>query len=112
MLAHWQRPPNRGHDVSALTAIGSPAIAASQSGASKTALRAELTRYEKQRTECVNCSSARTIEGKRNIQNLDSQIDTLKAKLTVVAQSHAPASASEARSSTAPSAAGRIDVYA
>ncbi len=96
----------------ALTAIGSPAISASPSVVSKTALRADLERYEKERTECVNCVSAKTPEGQRNIHNLDAQISTLRTELTAVARPDASASASEARSSTAPAAAGRIDVYA
>lgn len=80
----------------------------------KTALRADLARYERVRTDCVNCSSAKTIEGKRNIQNLDTQISAIKAKLTVVPQPGASASVAggEARSSTATATAGRIDVYA
>ncbi len=98
--------------MSSLTAIGSPGIAVSQTGASKTALRAQLARYEKVRTDCVNCSSASTIEGKRNIQNLDTQISTLKAQLTVVPQSDASASSGEATSTSAPAAVGRVDVYA
>ncbi len=81
---------------------------------SRTALRAELARYERVRTDCVNCSSAKTIEGKRNIQSLDTQISALKAKLTVVQQPDASTSraGSEAVSSSAPAPAGRIDVYA
>jgi hypothetical protein len=79
---------------------------------SKAALRAELARYEKVRSDCVNCPSAKTIEGERNIQNLDTQISALKAKLTVVAQPDASASGAESRSSTAPAVVGRIDVYA
>jgi hypothetical protein len=79
---------------------------------SKTALRAELARYERVRSDCVNCSSAKTIEGKRNIQNLDTQISALKAKLTGVPQPNAATTGvAEARSSTTPATAGRIDVY-
>jgi hypothetical protein len=75
-------------------------------------LRAELARYEKVRSDCVNCSSSGTIEGKRNIQTLDTQISTLKARLTVVPQAAAPVSSVDARSASAPVAAGRVDVYA
>jgi hypothetical protein len=109
-----------------LAAIGSSAVGAAQSGTSKTALRADLARYERVRTDCVNCSSAKTIEGKRNIQNLDTQISAIKAKLTVVPQAGAAASVagSQARSSaatatatatataSASASAGRVDVYA
>src|SRR4051812_24793067 len=98
--------------MSGLTAIGSPAAGSAQSSMSKTALRAELARYERVRSDCVNCSSAKTIEGKRNIQNLDTQISALKAKLTVVPKPDASTSGAEARSSTTPATAGRIDVYA
>jgi hypothetical protein len=98
--------------MSRLSAIGSPASGFAQTSLSKTALRVELARYEKVRSDCVNCASAETIEGKRNIQNLDTRISALKAKLAVVAQPDASATAGEARSSTASAVAGRIDVYA
>jgi hypothetical protein len=98
--------------MSSLSAIGSPASGSAQSGMSKTALRAEIARYERVRSDCVNCSSAKTIEGQRNIQSLDTQISALKAKLTVVPRPEASTTGAEARSSSTPATAGRIDVYA
>jgi hypothetical protein len=76
-------------------------------------LRADLSRYEHQLSDCVNCASASTPEGKQNIQDLSGQISTLKAKLNVVPPPDVTASPSESRSATASSAVGgRIDVYA
>jgi hypothetical protein len=96
-----------------MTAIGSTLAASSQSAVSRAAMRADLARYEKELAECVNCASASTPEGKRNIQDLGAQIGTLKARLSVVPQSGVPASAGESRSATAFSAiGGRVDVYA
>ena len=104
--------PDRNRDVAGLTSIGSSPLSASPGGASNTGLRAQLSRYEKERSACVNCASADTIEGKRNIQNIDSEINSLKARLTAVPRADATVSSVEARTATAPAAAGRIDVYA
>jgi len=98
--------------VSSLTAIGSAAIAGSQTPTSKASLRADLARYEKERSACVNCASAETIDGKRNIQTLDTRINALKAQLTTVPRAAPSASVDESRSATAPVATGRIDVFA
>jgi hypothetical protein len=97
----------------AMTAIGSAVTASSQGAVSRVALRADLSRHEKQLSDCVNCASASTPEGKRNIQDLGAQISSLKAKLNVVPRASAAASVGEAKSATASSVVGsRIDVYA
>jgi hypothetical protein len=96
-----------------MTAIGSTPTASSQSAVSRAALRADLARYEKELSECVNCASASTPEGKRNIQDLGAQIGTLKARLNAVPQPEASASAGESRSATEFAAiGGRLNVYA
>jgi len=98
--------------MSALPAIGTVATAKPQSGSAGAAIRAQIARFEKQRSDCVNCSSAKTTEGQQNIRNLDSQIHSLKTQLLKVQQ---PASAQRVegdRSSAARVTAGRIDVYA
>jgi len=70
-----------------------------QGGSGNTSLRAQIARVEKERSECVNCASAKTLQGKQNIQSLDSEIKTLKAQLTTTQP-------------TASTVGGRIDVYA
>ena len=96
-----------------MTAIGTTVSAYSQSGVSRAAIRADLARYEHKLSDCVNCASAQTPEGKRNIQDLNTQISTLKAQLNVVPRPASAASTDEAVSATAsPTATGRLDVYA
>jgi FlxA-like protein len=45
------------------------------------ALQAQLDRCEKQLADQVNCSSAKTLEGKANIQKLSGQISALKQQI-------------------------------
>jgi hypothetical protein len=75
-------------------------------------LRAQLSRYEKERSECINCPSARTLEGKQNIQKLDAAIDSLKGQLDGVRQTSSVGTQAGAQVITASQDAGRIDVYA
>jgi hypothetical protein len=96
--------------MSTIAAIPS---SASQSTGSRVALRADLARYEKQLADCVNCASATTPEGKRNIQDLDARISTLKAQLSIVPPADSGAAVNESRSaSRSLTTGGRIDVYA
>jgi hypothetical protein len=56
-------------------AIGSSTISgAAGSYMSRAALHAELARYQKQLSDCVNCPSSKTLEGKANIQELSNKI--------------------------------------
>ena len=98
--------------MSTLSAVGRAATPTLQSGGGQAALRAELARFEKQRSDCVNCESAKTLKGQENIRSLDSQIRTLKDQLRAVQQPGSGAAANESRSSTAASTPGRVDVYA
>jgi hypothetical protein len=94
-----------------MIAIGSTVSTSSPGASSSVSLRADLARYEKQLSDCVNCASASTPEGKRNIQNLGAQISTLKAKLNTTPQ--ADVTARESKSTGVLSAVGgRIDTYA
>jgi len=96
-----------------MTSIGSTASSSSHRPVSGVALRADLTRLEKQLSDCVNCSSAKTPEGKRNIQDLSTRIGDLKARLNVVTEA-SPAASSDGSGSARGSSflRGRIDVYA
>jgi hypothetical protein len=46
--------------------------------ASSVGLRAKLDRYEKQLSDCVNCASAKTPEGKADIAAISAKIDEVK----------------------------------
>jgi hypothetical protein len=94
-----------------MTAIGSSTPAFTQSTVSRVALRADIARYEKQRSDCVNCVTAKTPEGKRNIEDLDTRITALKAQLKSVPQA-ASAAPVDQQASESRGARVRIDVYA
>ena len=65
-----------------VAAIGaSTGFSAQISGPSTGGMRAELARYEKALSECVNCASAKTPEGQQEIQRLTSEISRLKARI-------------------------------
>jgi hypothetical protein len=72
-------------------------------------LKVELEKLRKEFAACVDCSSAKTEAGKRNIQRLDTQIKAIESRLGVGASS--PAAASTAATS-APARPGSIDTYA
>ena len=56
-------------------AIGSSSLSAVSGGqSSRAVLHAEVARYQKQLSDCVNCSSSKTLEGKAHIQELSTQI--------------------------------------
>jgi hypothetical protein len=114
----WQARPYCFLGAAALSGISvtsplsaSPAPAAAN-GASRTGLQAQVARYEKERSACVNCASADTLQGKENIQRIEGAISTLRARLTAVPAADATQATDETRSSTAPTRPGGIDVYA
>ena len=77
----------------AITAAGTgAATGATPAGnpSSVAALQAQLDRYQKELSDCVNCSSAKTEAGKQNIQDISGKISDLKAK---IAQENNPKSA-------------------
>lgn len=74
------------------------------SGTSRVGLEAQLDRYKKQLSDCENCASASTPEGKTQIQNLQARIDQTEVRLK----------AFDTPSETTPpnSPASAIDTYA
>ena len=58
-----------------VAAVGSPSL-------SIAGLEAQVARYQHQLSDCVNCSSASTIEGKTNIQKISGQISETKGRLS------------------------------
>lgn len=67
-----------------VAAIGSttlPSPGSTGTGSPIAGLEAQIQRYQKQLSDCVNCDSAKTIEGKQNIQQISDKISTVKAKI-------------------------------
>jgi hypothetical protein len=65
-----------------VAAIGSTALPSSSTSASPTAgLEAQIIRYQKQLSDCVNCDSANTAQGKETIQAISSKISAARAKI-------------------------------
>jgi len=86
-----------------LSAIGSSAYSGFVgSGPSAAGLQAQLDRYQKQLSDCVNCSSANTLEGRKAIQDLSGQISEVKARIEQITstKSNAQPAAPSARIST------------
>jgi hypothetical protein len=90
--------------ASGLTA-GFPAVRS----ASAPGIEVELDKLKKEHSACVNCSSASTESGKRNIQQLDVRIKQLEARLSVNATGATRAIDSIVASTARP---GSIDLYA
>lgn len=83
-----------------LNAIASPTFPASSgSGASPAGLEAQLARCQKELSAQVNCSSAKTPEGKVAIETLSNKISVLKDRIeeAVNSQSGGNAAAPAAR---------------
>ena len=65
------------------TSSGSGALHA---GATVASLEAQLVRYQKQLSDCVNCGSAKTVEGKAAIDALSSKISEVRARIETVTE--------------------------
>ena len=50
-------------------------------GTSRAGLEAQLTRYKKEHSACVNCESAKTQSGKLNIQSLETKISQIESRI-------------------------------
>jgi hypothetical protein len=87
------------HAIGSATAYG-----AAGSGAAAASLEAQLARYQKQLSDCVNCDSAKTAEGKVEIEALSRRIGDIRDKIDKLAEAR-PAAAST-RSSDRPDPAG------
>jgi hypothetical protein len=67
--------------IGSSTSFPSPADA----GISTAGLEAQVDRYQDELSSCVNCSSAKTLEGKEKIQSISNKISALKARLQAIA---------------------------
>jgi hypothetical protein len=87
-------------EVCMAVAIGSNAAAGTTGYMSRVAPQAEVARYQKQLSDCVNCSSSKTLEGKAHIQELSSKISVDQQRIKQVESMDAAANDSAASSST------------
>ena len=83
-----------------MSAIGTtPASAtAYPTGMTTAGIEAQIARYQKELSDCVNCASANTPEGKAKIEAISSKISTAEARIAQVTtnkQAHQPAASSE-----------------
>lgn len=94
--------------------------AVTSGGPSAASLQAQLQRYQQQLSDCVNCASAKTPEGKKAIQELAAKVSQVTQKLGAL-QNSAATNATAAGSKVAEGAAkagrhgqpgGTIDVFA
>ena len=82
-------------------AIGSNVAAGTTGYMSRAALQAEVARYQKQLSDCVNCPSSKTLEGKTQIQELSSKISVDQQHIEQIETADAAANDSTTSSSTA-----------
>ncbi|MBC7685177.1 MAG: hypothetical protein H7176_08105 [Bdellovibrionales bacterium] len=73
-------------------------------------LQAQLQRYEQQLSDCVNCASAKTSKGQRDIDTINARIAQLKARMEQADDAQKPTQSNAPRSPDG--VGGRIDVYA
>ena len=84
---------------------------------SSVGLRAKLDRYEKQLSDCVNCASAKTPEGKDDIAAISAKIDEVKRTIAGTSNGEGRAASRNEDQSMAAAASmsplgNRIDTYA
>jgi len=83
-------------------AIGSSAAGgAVDSGAGAAGLQAQLVRYQKQLSECANCASSKTAEGKAEIQAISGRISEIRARIDKVTEAKAESGPAALVTSTA-----------
>lgn len=81
--------------------------------ASTGGLEAQLAEYRKKLSECVTCSSANTPEGRREIQQLQTQISNINARIeSIQRQKNDSGQDANSTQATRPSHGGSVDVYA
>lgn len=83
-------------------AIGSSAVSGSIStGAAAVGLEAQLVRYQKLLSECVNCDSSKTAKGKADIQAISVKISEVRERIDRITEVKPASQTTELASSTA-----------
>lgn len=93
--------------LTSVSAAGSSGTTAAATETSRTALDAQLTRLKKQLSDCENCASAKTREGKAEIRTLQDRISKIEAQMTEAARA---ASGSPSAAAKSTNDAGRAQV--
>ncbi len=102
-----------------VSALNSSTFAPPVYAAATGGLEARLERYQKELSDCVNCDSAKTPEGKQKIQDVSSKISEIKTRIEEIAA--AKSKTQPAKINAAVSAASRpadatlgsrVDVFA
>ena len=70
----------------AIGASAPPATAYGGGGPSAASLQAQLQRYQQQLSDCVNCASAKTPQGKADIEAISARISEVKHSITQAEQ--------------------------
>ncbi|HEY4367542.1 MAG TPA: hypothetical protein VGN07_09965 [Steroidobacteraceae bacterium] len=99
-------------ELDTMTISAAPAAStgvATQTTATAPGMKVELEKLRKEHSACVNCASAETDVGKRNIQRLETQIAQIEARLGV--QGARPTESVDSTVSST-SRSGSIDAYA
>ncbi|MYM70814.1 hypothetical protein GTP56_01210 [Duganella sp. FT134W] len=104
---------------SSLTVAASATASTAYGGGapSATSLQAQLERYQKQLSDCVNCASAKTPQGKSDIQAISARISQIEQRIAQAEnrpdqQTAPPANPPAAASSPITGYGSLIDVFA
>jgi hypothetical protein len=88
--------------TTAIGASATPSTAYGGGGPSAASLQAQLQRYQQQLSDCVNCASAKTPQGKADIQAISARINEVKQSIAQTDQAPAkPADAAAPASASA-----------
>lgn len=79
-------------------AVGPSVLSGTVPGHPSKALDAEIARYQKQLSDCEHCPSAKTPQGKANIQTISDKISAGKTRLKQIAAADAKTNGSAAAS--------------
>jgi len=62
----------------------STTTSAASSGSTAAVLEAQLSKYQKQLSDCVHCESSKTDEGKAQIQEISTKISAIKERMNKI----------------------------
>lgn len=74
--------------IQAIGSSGSPPLP--RTPGSPAGLEVQLARLQSELSDCVNCASANTAEGKAKIQELSNQINSIRARIESASKSRVP----------------------
>lgn len=98
-----------GIAISSASSLAAASTGDPQGTATAASMKVELRKLEREHAACVNCSSASTDAGQRNIQRLEIQIEQIKSRLSVPSTQSADSVNAPVSSTARP---GSVDIYA